>query len=106
MPLRLIDSQTPEKGWMLVPAVLEVGQRVFSHYTMKWGTVESLAQSREEQLYQGEPTGTYTTWWFVRADDGSRDMLDDADGNWDMARVVPAAVATRHGYGRDPREGS
>lgn len=83
---------------------LEIGQRVFSHYTMKWGTVESVAREHEEQRWQGEPTGTYTTWWNVRADDGSRDMLDDADGNWYMARVIPAAVATSAGYGRDPKE--
>jgi hypothetical protein len=80
-----------------------VGDRCFSHYTMQWGTIEGVSQERRERLYRGEPDGTFTTWYWVRADNGERDMLDDSDGDWPMARVVPPAVATRYGYGTDPK---
>jgi hypothetical protein len=29
--------------------------------------------------------------------------MDDAHGNWDMARIVPPHIAERYGYGSDPR---
>lgn len=82
------------------------GDRCFSHYTMKWGTIEGVARERAEQLRNGEPCGTYTTWWWVRNDDGTREMLDDADGNWSLCRVMPPNVAEEFKYGRDPRGGA
>lgn len=85
----------------------EVGDRCFSHYTMKWGTIESVGNTDRERYYHGIETPENrmddTTWYDVRADDGSMTMLDDAHGNWDMARVVPPAIATRYGYGTDPK---
>jgi hypothetical protein len=83
------------------PAVeprFNVGDRVFSHYTGKWGSIERIdhrgtdADGRE-----------YTTWYEVRADDGTVDLLDDHDGQWTLARIVPPRIATRYGYGEDPR---
>ena len=44
-----------------------------------------------------------TTWYDVRNDDGSTDLLDDAHGDWDMARLVPPHIASRYGYGSDPK---
>jgi hypothetical protein len=79
---------TPEGGTQRFAA----GDRCFSHYTMRWGTIEKV-----------ETIEPHTTWYMVVADDGHRDMLDDAHGNWTMARVVPPSVATRYGYGTDPR---
>lgn len=85
----------------------KVGDRVFSHYTMKWGTVVRAHRTERNRFYGG--TGLEkdrmddTTWYDVRADDGSIDMLDDAHGNWDMARVVPPCIAQRYGYGSDPK---
>ena len=81
---------------------LQIGDRVFSHYTMRWGFITGIAVERREQMRGGEPCGTFTTWWWMTADNGTRDMLDDADGDWEMARVVPQKVALRYGYGPDP----
>jgi hypothetical protein len=80
------------------------GDRVFTHYDMRWGTVVSV-----DQTYRGQTHGVTgsplpdTTWYTVRYDDGTTSSLDDAHGDWDMARIVPPDVAARHGYGRDPR---
>ena len=82
----------------------KVGDRAFSHYTMKWGTVES-----EDRTYRGHTHGVTgnplpdTTWYNVKNDDGTTDLLDDAHGDWDMARLVPPHIAKRYGYGDDPR---
>lgn len=80
------------------------GDRVFSHYVMKWGTVESLNHTRRNERHgvSGE-TLPDTSWFNVRLDDGERIMLDDAHGNWDMARIVPPEIAERYGYGSDPK---
>ena len=75
-----------------------VGDRCFSHYTMRWGTIERIDHEGTQQ--DGE---TYTTWYVVRSDDNSLDLLDDAHGNWEMARVVPPQIAKRYGYGDDPQ---
>lgn len=89
---------------MITEPQFAVGDRVFSHYTGKWGTIEAVRET-----YRGETHGVTgsplpdTTWYDVRADDGSRDMLDDAHGDWDMARIVPPAIAQRYGYGADPK---
>jgi hypothetical protein len=82
----------------------KVGDRVFSHYTMKWGTVTAI-----DITYRGQTHGVTgsplpdTTWYTVRADDGSVDSLDDAHGDWGMARIVPPRIAKLYGYGDDPK---
>lgn len=87
-------------------AQFRIGDRVFSHYTMKWGTIERVGNTDRGRFYRG--TGLEkdrmpdTTWYDVRADDKSIDMLDDAHGNWELARIVPPAIARRYGYGDDP----
>lgn len=88
----------------------EVGDRCFSHYTMKWGTIERVGSTNRERYHHGtgkpEDRMDDTTWYDVRADDGSVDLLDDAHGHWEMARIVPPAIASRYGYGTDPKETS
>lgn len=80
------------------------GDRCFTHYDMKWGTVV-----RETTTYRNQThgvTGTKlpdTTWYEVRYDNGTTSNLDDAHGDWDMARIVPPDVAKRYGYGSDPK---
>lgn len=82
----------------------ELGDRCFSHYTMRWGTIERVGTT-----YRGETHGVTgsplpdTTWYEVRADDGSTTLLDDAHGEWDMARILPPHIAERYDYGKDPR---
>lgn len=84
----------------------KVGDRCFSHYTMKWGTVIKVGNTDRDRYYRGtgkpEDRMDDTTWYDVRADDGSVDMLDDAHGHWDMARLVPPRIAKLYGYGDDP----
>lgn len=82
------------------------GDRVFSHYEMDWGTVEGILHT-----VRGAKHGVTgdalpdTTWYDVRFDKASHGttMMDDAHGNWDMARIVPPHIATRYGYGKDPQ---
>jgi hypothetical protein len=80
------------------------GDRFFTHYDMKWGTVVS-----ENTTYRNQTHGVTgsklpdTTWYNVKYDDGSTSLLDDAHGNWDMARIVPPHIAKRFGYGDDPK---
>ena len=83
------------------------GDRCFSHYTMKWGTIEEVGRTDRDQTHgvTGSPLPD-TTWYTVLNDDGSTDSLDDAHGEWELARVVPPAIATRYGYGSDPRTAS
>lgn len=66
-----------------------VGERGFSHYTMKWGTVERL-----DTPWGDEPA---SGWFDVRNDDGSRDYLNNV-------RFIRPAVAKRYGYGDGPKE--
>lgn len=79
------------------------GDRVFSHYEMKWGTIEKVGTT-----YRGQTHGVTgsklpdTTWYTVKLDGGGWSSLDDAHGNWDMARIVPPHIARRFGYGNDP----
>jgi hypothetical protein len=78
--------------------------RVFSHYTMKWGTVECVRDTRRDATHG--VTGAAlpdTTWYRVRSDDGSMELLDDAHGDWEMARIVPPHIAKANGYGTDPK---
>lgn len=79
------------------------GDRFWTHYDYKWGTVVSI-----DRTYRGETHGVTgsplpdTTWYNVRYDDGSTSLLDDAHGDWDMARMMPPWIARRFGYGDDP----
>lgn len=80
------------------------GDRVFSHYVMGWGTVESIGETRRGDVHG--VTGSKlpdTTWYRVRMDKGSVELLDDAHGDWNMARIVPPHIASRFGYGNDPK---
>jgi hypothetical protein len=81
------------------------GDRFFSHYVMDWGTVESISHTDRGQVHG--VTGSKlpdTTWYKVVTDKhGDHDLLDDAHGDWDMARMVPPDVARRYGYGDDPK---
>jgi hypothetical protein len=45
-----------------------------------------------------------STWYTVRSDNGETNLLDDAHGDWELARLLPPAVASRYGYGSDPQE--
>lgn len=80
------------------------GARVFSHYAMDWGTVESIGETRRGDTHG--VTGSKlpdTTWYKVRMDKGGIELLDDAHGNWEMARIVPPEIARKYGYGSDPK---
>jgi hypothetical protein len=79
--------------------------RAFSHYLMAWVTVV-----REHHTVRGAVHGVTgsplpdTTWYEVQPDGGGCEvMLDDAHGDWDMARMVPPQIAERYGYGSDPK---
>src|SRR5262245_14423702 len=82
----------------------KVGDRVFSHYEMKWGTIARVGNTDRGRTHG--VTGSKlpdTTWYDVTFDDGATSLLDDAHGDWDMARIVPPAIARRYGYGSDPK---
>jgi len=79
------------------------GDRCFSHYTMKWGTVEQINETRRGDVHG--VTGSKlpdTTWYTISNDDGTTDLLDDAHGDFEMARMLPPHIAKRYGYGDDP----
>jgi hypothetical protein len=79
------------------------GSRVFTHYDMQWGTVTGINTTYRDQTHG--VTGSKlpdTTWYDVQYDNGSTSLLDDAHGNWDMARIVPPHIAKRFNYGDDP----
>jgi len=84
------------------------GDRFFTHYDMKWGTVVDINTTYRDKKHgvTGNPLPD-TTWYDVRYDGDPEgtvsSMLDDAHGDWDMARMVPPAIAKRYGYGDDPR---
>jgi hypothetical protein len=83
------------------------GDRCFTHYDMQWGTVTGFNTTYRNQTHG--VTGSKlpdTTWYDVKYDDGSTSLLDDAHGNWDMARIVPPHIAKRYGYGDDPKKGN
>lgn len=81
-----------------------VGDRAFSHYVMKWGTVESISHTTEPTTHgvTGSPLPG-STWYHWRKDDGGTELLDDANGDWDLARLIPPRIAQRYGYGADPK---
>lgn len=81
-----------------------VGDRCFSHYTMKWGTVRKVGETTQPTPHG--VTGAMlpgSTWYTVESDDSEMDMLDDANGEWALARIVPPHIAKRYGYGDDPK---
>lgn len=84
----------------------KLGSRVFSHYTMGWGTVVKIGNTERDRYRQstGKPEDRMddTTWYDVAQDKGGTELLDDAHGNWEMARIVPEHIAKRYGYGADP----
>lgn len=79
------------------------GDRVFSHYTMKWGTIVSVGSDEPVHREGVEVPGKTDAWHDVRWDDGTTDYMNDGGGDWDSARVLPPAIAKRYGYGEDPR---
>jgi hypothetical protein len=81
-----------------VKTKFSVGDRCFSHYTMSWGTIEAVDHEGTDQ--EGRE---YTTWYSVRMDNDRRELLDDAHGDWEMARIVPPHIASYYGYGVDPK---
>lgn len=82
-----------------------VGDRCFSHYEMEWGTVKRLVSTITNSTHgvTGNPLPD-TTWYEIEFDDGDHGLMDDAHGNWDIARIVPPHIAKRYGYGDDPRK--
>lgn len=80
------------------------GDRFWTHYDYQWGTVISIDRTYRDQKHgvTGDPLPD-TTWYNVKYDDGSTSLLDDAHGVWEMARMVPPAIAKRYGYGDDPK---
>ena len=81
----------------------KVGDRCFTHYDMKWGTVAAIDKTYRDQKHgvTGNPLPD-TTWYHVKYDDGGASLLDDAHGDWDMARILPPNIAADFGYGVDP----
>jgi len=80
------------------------GDRFWTHYDYQWGTVVKADRTYRDQVHgvTGDPLPD-TTWYEVQYDDGATSLLDDAHGNWDMARMVPPHIAKRFGYGDDPK---
>lgn len=80
-----------------------IGDRVFSHYMMDWGTIQRISHTERDKTHgvTGDPLPD-TTWYFVAMDKGGSQLLDDAHGDWDMARIIPPKIAERYGYGSDP----
>jgi hypothetical protein len=89
------DTQTEPK--------FKPGDRFFTHYDMQWGWVVNIGITNRDQRHG--VTGSKlpdTTWYNVEYDNGHRSYLDDAHGDWDMARMLPPHIAKRFGYGEDP----
>ena len=82
----------------------EPGDRVFSHYSMDWGTINRIDHTQPPGRHgvTGSPLPG-TTWYVVDMDKGQQELYDDASGTWDLARIVPPHVASRYGYGTDPQ---
>jgi hypothetical protein len=85
------------------------GDRFWTHYDYRWGTVLKVKETRRGDVHG--VTGSKlpdTTWYDVHYDGDpegqTSSMLDDAHGNWDMARMVPPHIARRFGYGDDPKK--
>jgi hypothetical protein len=80
------------------------GDRCFTHYDMQWGTVTDIHHTDRGRTH-GVTGGSLpdTTWYWVEYDNGDRSLMDDAHGDWNMARIVPPAIAKLYGYGEDPQ---
>ena len=80
------------------------GDRAYSHYIMRWVTVKKIDHTVRNATHgvTGSPLPD-TTWYKCEDDDGRTHLLDDGHGNWDMARLVPPRIASRYGYGQDPK---
>lgn len=89
---------------MTTQPAFKVGDRCYSHYTYKWGTIERISHTERDRYSVVKDRLPDTTWYHVRNDDGTGDLLDDAHGNWHMARIVPPYIAHHYGYGTDPKE--
>lgn len=85
-------------------AQFKPGDRFFSHYVMRWGTVKHATDTRmtDNHGVTGDPM-TATTWYSVELDNGDHETFDDAHGDWDNARMMTPAIAEKYGYGRDPK---
>lgn len=83
----------------------KVGDRFWTHYDFQWGTVKRVGNTDRNRTHgvTGGPLDD-TTWYDVEYDNGATNMLDDAHGNWDMARMVPPHIAKQYGYGDDPKQ--
>jgi rubredoxin len=81
-----------------------VGDRFFTHYDMKWGTVQRIGRTDRGRTHgvTRNPLPD-TTWYDVRYDKGGTSLLDDAHGDWEQARMVPPDIAKAYGYGSDPK---
>ena len=79
------------------------GDRFWTHYDYQWGTVIRINTTYRDQKHgvTGSPLPD-TTWYDVKYDNGATSMLDDAHGDWNMARMVPPRIAVRYGYGKRP----
>lgn len=80
------------------------GDRVFSHYAGGWGTIEKVGRTEPAGVHgvTGSPLPA-STWYDVKMDKGNVEYLDDADGQWYLARILPPEVASRYGWGTDPQ---
>jgi hypothetical protein len=86
-------------------AQFTAGDRVFSHYVMAWGTIRRVEKTVTGQRHgvTGDPLPD-STWYTVDFDNGHVHSLDDAHGDWSMARIMPPSVAVSNGYGSDPND--
>src|SRR3954452_3710385 len=83
------------------------GDRFWTHYDYRWGTVVKLNHTVRDATHGVTGNKLHdTTWYDVHYDgdpEGVSSMLDDAHGNWEMARMLPPHIAKRYGYGDDPK---
>lgn len=83
------------------------GDRVFSHYVMKWGTIQSVDKTTDPCPHG--VTGDMlpgSTWYTVLMDNGRLESLDDGGGDWDLCRIMPPRIASRFGWPADPKAGT
>lgn len=79
------------------------GDRAFSHYVNGWGTILKVKDTVRNQTHGVTDSKLPdSTWYDLKMDNGDTEYLDDAHGDWDMARIVPPHIAKLYGYGDDP----
>src|SRR3954468_2784588 len=81
------------------------GDRFWTHYDYRWGTVLAVKETRRGDVHGVPGSKLPDTTWYDVHDDGDPEgqtsaMLDDAHGDWDMARMIPPRIAERFGYGK------